>query len=137
MTDDPAFSQDDEDAIRTLIEGWVAGVQVGDLDAVCDHHSEDVVMFDVPPPEDGVRGKLAYRAAWSGFFEWVRGGARFEVVELDVTAGTDVAYAWALLRCGTDDDLRSDPARRLRLTLGLARDDAGWQVAHEHHSFAQ
>jgi ketosteroid isomerase-like protein len=133
----PISSQNDEKAVRTLIEAWVSGVQACDLDAVCDHRSEEVVMFDVPPPEDGVRGTAAYRAAWPTFFDWVGGGARFELVELDVTAGTDVAYAWALLRCGTDDDLRSDTARRLRLTLGLRRNDAGWKVAHEHHSFTQ
>lgn len=137
MTDDAGSSLDGEQAIRSVIEGWAAAVQASDLNAVCDHHSEDVVMFDVPPPEEGVRGMTAYRAAWPGFFDWVRGGARFELVELDVTAGSDVAYAWALLRCGTDDELQSDPSRRLRLTLGLRRADAGWRIAHEHHSFTQ
>ena len=27
-------------------------------------------MFDVPPPEDGVRGQEAYRDTWPPFFEW-------------------------------------------------------------------
>ena len=36
-------------------------------------------------------------------------GASFEIVELDVTAGADVAFAWALLRCGTADELRAIP----------------------------
>jgi ketosteroid isomerase-like protein len=35
--------------------------QLGDLDAVLADHSDDIVMFDVPPPEDGVRGTVAYR----------------------------------------------------------------------------
>ena len=54
-------------------------------------------MFDVPPPHDGVRGMTAYRETWPGFFEWQANGASFEIVELDVTAGEDVAFAWALL----------------------------------------
>lgn len=125
----------DQQKLRALIEAWVTAVQEGDLDGICDRHSQDLVMFDVPPPEEGVRGLDAYRAVWPEFLEWVRAGARFELVELDVTAGYDVAYAWALLRCGTDDELQSFPDRRLRLTLGLRRADDGWHVTHEHHSF--
>ena len=92
-------------------------------------------MFDVPPPDDGVRGIDAYRETWPPFFEWQARGARFEIVELDITAGEDVAYAHALLRCGMPDELAERPERRLRLTLGLRREQGRWIVAHEHHSF--
>jgi ketosteroid isomerase-like protein len=98
-------------------------------------HADDIVMFDVPPPEDGVRGIDAYRETWPGFFEWQAKGASFEIVSLDVTAGGDVAYAYALLRCGTPEELAADPSHRLRLTLGLRREKGRWVVAHEHHSF--
>jgi ketosteroid isomerase-like protein len=56
-------------------------------------------------------------------------------VSLDVTAGEDVAYAYALLRCGTEEELRLDPENRLRLTIGLRKQGDRWVVAHEHHSF--
>jgi uncharacterized protein (TIGR02246 family) len=121
--------------IRTLIEKWAKAVHIGDLDGVLADHATDIVMFDVPPPEDGVRGIQAYRETWPGFFEWQREGAVFEIVSLDVIAGEDVAYAYALLRCGTPEELASDPDNRLRLTLGLRKQDGRWVVAHEHHSF--
>jgi uncharacterized protein (TIGR02246 family) len=126
---------DDEAEIRRLIERWVAAVHAGDLDTVLDRHAADIVMFDVPPPDDGVRGIDAYRQTWPPFFEWQRAGAVFELVSLEVTAGTDVAFAAALLRCGEPEELRENPARRLRITVGLRRDRDGWVVAHEHHSF--
>jgi ketosteroid isomerase-like protein len=56
-------------------------------------------------------------------------------VALDVTAGDDVAYAHALLRCGMPQELAERPANRLRLTLGLRKQQGRWVVAHEHHSF--
>jgi uncharacterized protein (TIGR02246 family) len=121
--------------IRTLIEKWAKAVHIGDLDGVLADHATDIVMFDVPPPEDGVRGIQAYRETWPGFFEWQRKGAVFEIVSLDVIAGEDVAYAYALLRCGTPEELASDPDNRLRLTVGLRKQDGRWVVAHEHHSF--
>ena len=126
---------DDVTQIRTLIERWAKAVHIGDIEGVLADHAADIVMFDVPPPEDGVRGIDAYRETWPGFFEWQRTGAVFEIISLDVTVGQEVAYAYALLRCGTPEELASDPDNRLRLTLGLRKEDGRWVVAHEHHSF--
>ena len=125
----------DEDAIRDLILRWADAVPAGDLESVLADHDPNVVMFDVPPPHDGIRGIDAYRASWAPFFEWLRQGAMFEIVELDVTAGTDVAFAYALLRCGTPEDFATKPDNRLRITMGLRKRDGRWVVTHEHHSF--
>jgi uncharacterized protein (TIGR02246 family) len=124
-----------EAEIRALIERWATSVHTGDMKGVLADHAEDVVMFDVPPPEKGVRGIDAYRETWPPFFEWQKHGAVFEIVSLDVTAADDVAFAHALLRCGTKEELEKDPANRLRLTVGLRKVDGRWVVSHEHHSF--
>jgi len=127
--------RDDRQEITDLINAWVSAVRAGELEGVLSAHAEDIVMFDVPPPDNGVRGIDAYRESWPPFFGWLRSGASFDIVELDVTVGDDVAYAWALLRCGTEDEFRKDPDNRLRLTVGLRRDGGRWVVSHEHHSF--
>ena len=98
-----------ESAISALIERWATAVRAGDLDTVLADHAEDIQMFDVPPPNE-VRGIEAYRKTWPPFFEWQKRGAAFEIVSLDVTAGEDVAFAYALLRCGTPEELERDPA---------------------------
>ena len=125
----------DHDEIETLVRRWAEAVHAGDLDAVLADHAEDIVMFDVPPPHPGVRGLAAYAETWPPFFAWQRSGAVFEIAELEVTAGADVAYAWALLRCGKPEE-ESGREPRLRLSLGLRREHGRWVVAHEHHSFA-
>ena len=122
--------------IEQLIRTWADAVHSGDLDTVLADHADDIVMFDVPPPHDGVRGIEEYRDTWPPFFGWQASGASFEIVELDVTEGDDVAFAWALLKCGTPDELAEEPRRRLRLTVGLRKQDDRWVVTHEHHSFA-
>jgi uncharacterized protein (TIGR02246 family) len=124
-----------EEQIRTLIEEWAAAVHRGDMNGVLADHADDIVMFDVPPPYEGVRGIHAYRETWPGFFGWQAQGASFELVSLEVTAGDHVAYAHALLRCGTVRELAEQPENRLRLTLGLRKERGRWVVAHEHHSF--
>ena len=125
----------DETAIRTLITEWAEAVDAGDLRGVLAAHSDDIVMFDVPPPAAGVRGIAAYRHAWPPFFEWQAAGAHFDIVSLDVIAGDGVAFAHGLLRCGTEDELRRDAENLLRLTVGLRKEGGRWVVTHEHHSF--
>jgi uncharacterized protein (TIGR02246 family) len=122
--------------VRDLVHRWAGAVREGDLDAVLADHADDIVMFDVPPPHRGVRGLAAYRETWPPFFAWQHSGAVFDIDELDVVAGEDVAFAYALLRCGTPDELAERPDQRLRLTLGLRREGERWVVVHEHHSFA-
>ncbi|HWF52885.1 MAG TPA: nuclear transport factor 2 family protein [Solirubrobacteraceae bacterium] len=126
----------DEEQIRDLIERWALAVRAGDLDLVLADHAADIVVFDVPPPERGVRGLEAYRETWPGFFAWLESGAVSEIDSLELTAGTDVAFAFALLRCGKPADFDRDPEYRLRLTIGLRKVADRWVVSHEHHSFA-
>jgi uncharacterized protein (TIGR02246 family) len=126
----------DEQQIRQLIERWATAVHAGDLATVLADHAPEIVMFDVPPPAQGVRGLDAYRETWPGFFDWQASGAVFEIDSLEITPGADVAFAFALLRCGTPADFDRDPDHRLRLTVGLCKRGYRWVVTHEHHSFA-
>lgn len=128
---------DDEEQIRALIERWAQAVHKGDMEGVLVDHSDDIVMFDVPPPNDGVRGIEAYRATWPAFFGFQQQGAAFDILELHVTAGADVAFAWALLWCGGPRERAEDPDNRLRLTIGLRKQQGRWVVTHEHHSFPE
>ena len=124
-----------ETDIRALVTRWVDGIRACDLDAVTAAHSDDIVMFDVPPPYDGIRGIAAYRDSWPPFFEFIRSGATFELLELDVVAGSEVAFAHGLLRCGSEKEFAANPDNRLRLTMGLRKVDGQWTITHEHHSF--
>jgi uncharacterized protein (TIGR02246 family) len=121
--------------VEALVRRWAEAVHAGDLDTVVENHADDIVMFDVPPPDEGIRGLASYRDVWPPFFEWQRQGAAFEIIELEVAAGIDVAFVWALLRCDTPDELAKDPDSRLRLTIGLRNEGGRWLVTHEHHSF--
>ena len=43
------------------------------------------------------------------------------------------------MRCsaaGSPEELAALPEQRLRLSVGLRKEDGRWVVAHEHHSFA-
>ena len=122
--------------IKAMIHRRAEAVNLLEIDTQIADHAHEIVMFEVPPPHRGARGLEEYRATWPGFFDWQRSGAVFEIVELEVTAGDDVAFAHAMLRCGkpTEQDPVVEP--RLPLTGGGRRDGVRWVVPQEHHSFA-
>ena len=125
----------DREDIEDLIRRWASAAHTGDLETVVAQHADDIVMFDVPPPFEGIRGIDAYRESWPGFFRWQASGASFEIESLHVEVGADLAFAFGLLRCGTAEDFERQPDQRLRLTIGLRKQDGQWVVSHEHHSF--
>jgi uncharacterized protein (TIGR02246 family) len=119
--------------VRNVVEGWARAVRARDIDAVVRHHASDLLMFDVVGPVR-LQGLDAYRRTWiEQFFPWHGGTGRFDLVDLKVSAGADVAFATALLECeGTEDGKKA--AFTLRLTVGLEKRDGEWVVVHEHHS---
>jgi uncharacterized protein (TIGR02246 family) len=132
MADKQAVSND-EAAVRDLIEAWADAVRRKDYPGILQNHSLDFVMFDVPPPFKSV-GLDAYRKTWDLFFSWSSDPVRFDIQEMDVTAGIDVAFAFASMQCdGPDSDGKSEPLD-FRLTMGLKKIDGRWVIAHEHHS---
>jgi ketosteroid isomerase-like protein len=121
--------------IRALLDAWADAVRRHDVPAILAHHAPDMVMFDLPPPLQ-CKGIDRYRQTWDLFFRFHRPGAAFDLQELVVAAGQDVAFAHAIMRCGPDSS--SNPKDRdgflFRLTVGLRKIDGNWCIAHEHHS---
>ena len=118
-----------EAQVRELLATWTKAVRDRDMEGVLAHHSRDMVMFDLPPPEQW-RGMQKYRESWELFFKYFpHEGGLFEITEMDVTANGDLAYGYGILRCGSKDN--SFP---VRLTVCLRHIDAAWTIVHEHHS---
>ncbi|HEY4106574.1 MAG TPA: SgcJ/EcaC family oxidoreductase [Polyangiaceae bacterium] len=123
----------DETEVRKLIEDWAAAVRNRDVAGILRHHANDLRVFDVPPPFES-KGIDAYRDTWRQFFSWACEPARFEIVEMDVTAGADVAFAVATMRCAGPNKTGEDVVLDFRLTIGLRKIDGQWTIVHEHHS---
>lgn len=116
----------DETEVRARIATWEQAIRKGDLTHLLAAHANDVVMFDVAPPLRR-RGLEACRDAWRPF---VHGGPHdhFELGELSVHVGADVAFAHAVVR------LQAAGPYEIRVTLGLEKREGRWMIVHEHHS---
>jgi ketosteroid isomerase-like protein len=122
-------SQAAETQIRARVEAWADAVRRHDLPGILAHHDQDIVMFDVPPPFQS-RGLDEYKKTWGLFFSYHKPGQAFDIEELTVTAGEEVAFAIATMRCAS----ATAGGLLFRLTIGLRKVDGDWRVAHEHHS---
>ncbi|MGH7802285.1 MAG: YybH family protein [Thermodesulfobacteriota bacterium] len=123
----------DETAIRELVESWARAVRAKDLDGILANHSTDMLMFDVPPPLES-KGIEAYRKTWDLFFSWSDDPVVFDIEDMEITAGADVAFVTALMRCAGTEKNGERIELEFRLTIGLHKIGRQWMVLHEHHS---
>ena len=123
----------DQAVIRDLVENWARAVRIKNLDGILANHSPDMLMFDVPPPIQS-RGIEAYRKTWDLFFSWSQDSGVFDISEMHITAGNDVAFVTALMRCAGTEPNGDKIELAFRLTIGLRKIDGQWIVMHEHHS---
>jgi uncharacterized protein (TIGR02246 family) len=124
-----------ETQIKALIDAWADAVRRHDLPGILAHHAPDIVMFDLPPPLQS-RGMDEYEKTWDLFFRYHKPSQAFDIEELAITAGEEVAFAVAIMRCGSGT-VSGPPEENgflFRLTIGLRNIDGGWRITHEHHS---
>ncbi len=125
-------STDNEAQIRQLVENWAKAVRNKNIDAILAHHSNDFVMFDVPPPFQSV-GLEEYRKTWDTFYKYTELGV-FDILDLKITAGEDVAFCIATMKCSDKSDSEDFVSLKFRLTVGLKKINGEWTITHEHHS---
>ena len=118
--------------IRKLIENWAMAVRNKDMEKILAHHSEDIVMYDVPEPFKS-EGIEAYRKTWDLFFTYTKLGV-FDIQELHIVADENVAFCFATMKCSDKSDTTEFVELPFRLTIGLRKINNQWTIVHEHHS---
>ena len=124
---------EDVRSIRSLIDRWAEAVRTEDLSAIRANHDENILMFDVPPPFLSL-GIDAYMATWQLFFSCIKKPVVFSFEDIEVTAGSDVAFATAKGHCVNTNRAGEREPLEFRLTMGLKKFEGQWRIMHEHHS---
>jgi uncharacterized protein (TIGR02246 family) len=125
--------QTNESAVRDLLERWAAAVRAKNTSEVLANHSQDIRMFDVPPPFES-RGLAAYEDTWKLFYSSQPDPVAFDIKWLEVVAGDDVAFAFAHMQCVEPSEKIQRTPLDFRLTVGLRKVEGRWIIVHEHHS---
>jgi uncharacterized protein (TIGR02246 family) len=123
----------DEAEVRQLIEERVRATREKDIDAALSNIAPDIESFDVVDPLKYV-GSNALRTRAQEWFSSFEGPIAFEVRELSITTGEDVAFSHSLNRVtGTKAD-GGQLDMWFRATVCYRRIDGRWMVTHEHNS---
>jgi ketosteroid isomerase-like protein len=117
----------EEEQIRAVIADRAAAMHDRDAERFVVHYAPQIVKFDLPPPlvyaGPQARDAEALRAWLAGH---PGGPVGYEIRDLTVTVGGDVAFCHSLVQLGG--------ALWFRCTLGLRKIDGQWLVTHEHNS---
>lgn len=128
---DPATN---EAEIRRLIDELASALRAHDLDAAMSVYATDVVSFDIEPPLQHVGGQ-AKRKNWERVFAAYECPLNYEIRELAVTVGEDVAFAHSLNRLsGTLRNGTATTGIWVRATMCFRKLNGRWAVAHDQVS---
>ena len=123
-----------EAEIRAQVDSWLQAVLAMDIDDIMSHYAPDILAFDAVSQLQ-CKGVDAYRKHWQACLAMCRAGMMiFEIHDLQVTAGDDVAFATALNRCGGIGENGEEQAGWMRMTAGYRKMNGKWMIVHEHFS---
>lgn len=133
MTFTPTNTATDEQKILEIIDRWALMTRTGRQDEVLANHSPDLIIFDVLPPLKYASAE-EYRSSWDEWQPKTTGDGIFEIRDLSIATGSDVAFASALIRCGgtRPDGLTFEDW--VRATFCLRKNESRWLITHQHVS---
>lgn len=129
----PSTRTSTEIEIRRQIDDWTQAVCAKNIDRIFAHYAPEVVAFDAIAQLQH-KGADAYRKHWETCLTMCTGPMIFEVHELEITAGADLAFAHALSRCGGTCSDGKEMAGWMRMTSCFRKQRGKWRIVHEHFS---
>jgi PhnB protein len=120
-----------ETEIRALLEDWADAHRVKDADRITSHCTPDIVQFIMAPPLQFNGAKAFDKKAWFSTFE---GPIGYEVHDLNITTGDDLAFCRFLSRLSAKSAAAGKFSMWNRVTLGFRKMNGRWLVTHVHQS---
>jgi uncharacterized protein (TIGR02246 family) len=119
--------------IMEMINNWVKAVRAKDVNGVMSFYAPDILLFDLAPPLS-YRGADAYRKNWEEWFASWQGPIGYEMRDLSISAGDDVAFSHSLNRISGTRTNGEKTDVWVRATACFRKTDDKWLIEHEHVS---
>jgi ketosteroid isomerase-like protein len=128
---DPARA--DEVALRGLIDAIINAVRGKDIDGLLSCCAPEIATFDLVPPLKH-EGAEAIRELWARTLGSFVPPLNYDVHDLELMLGADVAFARSLNRFGGTTTEGQRITRWLCATLGFRKIHGRWKLVHQHFS---
>jgi ketosteroid isomerase-like protein len=123
----------DEAAVRAVLGAITNAVRAADVEAMLTHCAPDIATFDMVPPLKH-EGAAAIRRLWATTLAAFNPPLEYEVTQLELAVGSDIAFCRSLNRFGGTTREGKPVVNWLCSTLGLRKLDGNWKIVHEHVS---
>lgn len=125
--------KNDEIAIRELVNGSIRSLHDKNIDGIMSIYAPEVVSFDIVPPLQ-YRGADVFRKVWEAVFASFQGPIDYEVHDLNITVGNDVAFAYSLNHISGTMTNGQKTALWLRATVCFRKINGKWLIVHHQNS---
>lgn len=123
----------DEAEIKRVIEGYVEALCARDLDGVMSMYAPQVVTFDLVPPLHYV-GVDAMRKRWEEVFSSVPGPIGYEIADLSITVGQEMAFTHSFNRTSATLPTGQQIGTWVRWTACWRKIGGQWLLVHDQVS---
>jgi ketosteroid isomerase-like protein len=123
----------DEADIRQRIDKAVEAIRAMDLEGLTPIYAPDIVSFDIAAPLQHV-GAEAKGKNWVDAFAMYQRPLGYEIRDLTITVGDDVAFGHSLNRISGTLKNGNPAGFWLRWTTCFRKIDGNWLIAHDHVS---
>jgi len=124
----------EEAQIRTVIDNWANAMRAKNADGVVSQYAPDSVKFILAPPLQYTRDNPFDKKGLEKWFSSFQGPIGYEIRELNITTGDDVAFCYSLNRMMATTTQGAKVDLWFRETLGFRKIAGKWTITHEHSS---
>ena len=128
-----ANKKNDEATIRRLLDDGIRSLHDKNIEGIMSIYAPEVVTFDIVPPLQ-YRGADALRRLWEETFVVYQGPINYEIHDLDVTVGDDIAFTHSLNRISGIMNNGQKTAFWLRWTACFQKINGKWLIVHHQNS---
>jgi uncharacterized protein (TIGR02246 family) len=125
--------RNDEAAIRRLLDNSIKALHDKDIEGVMALYAPDVVSFDIVPPLQ-YKGADTFRKVWEEVFSVYQGPINYEIHDLDITVGDDIAFIHSLNRNSGTLITGQKADLWLRWTACFRKINGKWLIVHHQNS---
>jgi ketosteroid isomerase-like protein len=130
-----SLQSQDEAQIRQMMVEQATAMRARDAAALVSRYAPETVKFDLTPPLQHSGPEVHDVTGLQSWFAGFDGPIDYEIRDLTVTAGEEVAFCHSLNRLSTTP--RGAPSSFtlwFRATVCLRKIDGTWRITHEHNS---
>jgi uncharacterized protein (TIGR02246 family) len=131
----PDTTAQDQAAIKALEDKVAAAFNAKDTSAMMSLYVPDqsLIVFDASVPLQ-YTGATAYTKDWNDFWTTFPGPAKFDISDLDITVGGNIAYSHSIQHATMTDKKGKKMELTVRVTDGYKKINGQWLISHEHVS---